>query len=239
MPVGNPQDDTLAIPLDREGDVPIGVQLTWVLRTRILGGALTPGERLPSLHRLAKHTGVNVNTIRAVYLRLEQDQLVETRHGSGTFVAGEPRETSALAQLAETAARAAHSAGVNPRDVAVALYVGDEPSTATDDPEAARRRSLRDQIATLEQTLSELVARRPDLVTAEPPARPPRPRLLDAAGLEEQRALLLRRLATAQTALDAPPQDPAAQAAASAQSARVTPRRASARLAPRTSPSAG
>lgn len=192
---------TLDIALDRDADVPVGTQLAWALRSGILSGDLAAGARLPALHRLAEQAGVNVNTIRAVYRRLEQQGLVVTRHGSGTFVTG-AADNAALAQLVATARDAAHAAGLDLRDVAAALYVdGDEGVTGGE--EAAERRRLRTQIAALEQTLSDLVARRPGLAPPadEAPRRPPHPRLLDVAGLTEQRDALVRRLADVQGAL--------------------------------------
>jgi len=197
---------TLDIALDRDADVPVGTQLAWALRSGILSGELAPGARLPALHRLAQQARVNVNTIRAVYRRLEQDRLVVTRHGSGTFVTGAAADAAALAQLVATARDAARAAGLDLRDVAAALYVdADEPPAR--DEQAAERRRLRAQIAALEQTLSDLVARRPGLAppAGEPsPRRPPHPRLLDVAGLTEQRDALVRRLAEAQAALGSP-----------------------------------
>ncbi len=199
--------DALDIVLDRDAEVPIGVQLTWALRARIRGGTLAPGDRLPALHRLADQIGVNANTIRAVYLRLEQEGLVETRHGSGTYVAAALPDRGTLTQIVTGAVHAARDAGVDPRDVAAALYVGAADPVAPDE-EAATRRRLRAQIAALEQTLSDLLVTRPDLApkaASEP--RGPQPRLLSAAELEDQRALLLRRLAETQAAIDAPPDD--------------------------------
>jgi DNA-binding transcriptional regulator YhcF (GntR family) len=191
--------DALEIALDRDAEVPVGVQLAWALRSRILGGALEPGQRLPALHRLAEELGVNANTVRATYQRLERDGLVETRHGSGTYVTSAPEDRGALAQLVAGAAQAARDAQIDPRDLAAALYVGvQEPGAA--DSEADARRRLRAQIAALEQALSDIVARRPDLAPRLSPEPPPAPRarLLDAAALERQRAHLLEQLAAAQ-----------------------------------------
>lgn len=195
--------DALNISLDRDADVPVGVQLAWALRARILAGTLAPGDRLPALHRLAAETGVNANTVRAVYQRLEHDGLVSTRHGSGTFVtgAGEGAERDALARLAADTARAARSAGVDRRELAAALYMGGgTPIAAPAGGEAAVRRRLRAQIAALEHALSNLsarhAARAADALADGPPPRP-RPRLLSAAELAEQRDELLRRLADA------------------------------------------
>jgi len=77
----------LGISVDREADIPLGVQLTWALGERIASGALEPGDRLPSVRELAAEAGVNVNTVRAVYARLERDGLTRSEQGRGTFVA--------------------------------------------------------------------------------------------------------------------------------------------------------
>jgi DNA-binding FadR family transcriptional regulator len=223
--------DRLDIVLDRDAEVPLGVQLAWALRARIQGGTLAPGDRLPALHRLAEQLGVNANTIRSVYQRLEQDGLVATRHGSGTYVAERGDGGEALAQLAADAARAAHDARIDPRDVAAALYVRSEEA-GPPDAEAATRRRLRAQIATLEQALSELLGRHPGLAPqgAAPP-REPHPRLLTAAELERQRAILLRQLGEVQVAVDTHGEPPSPAAPAPS---RRAPRGAALRATPRT-----
>jgi len=197
----------LEIALDRDADVPVGTQLAWALRARILAGTLAPGDQLPALHQLASDAGVNVNTVRAVYQRLEHDGLVRTRHGSGTFVTAAREQTggarAALAQLAADAARAAQAAGVDPRELATALYVGDRPkgrrAARQSDGEATTRRRLRAQIAALEHALAQATAGRAAAATkpVEAGSPPPRPRLLGAAELAAQRDELLRRLAEA------------------------------------------
>ena len=50
-------------------------------------GTLDPGDRLPSVREFADVAGVNVNTARAVYSRLESEGLVSSEQGRGTFVA--------------------------------------------------------------------------------------------------------------------------------------------------------
>jgi len=79
--------DLPAFQLNRDGDVPLGTQLAWQIQALITGGRLRPGEQLPSVRRLAEVAGVNVNTVRSVYERLEGEGFVVTRHGRGTFVA--------------------------------------------------------------------------------------------------------------------------------------------------------
>src|SRR3954462_3413290 len=76
----------LAPDLARSDDLPVGAQLAWRLRALIASGQLGPGDRLPGVRELASGTGVNVNTARTVYRRLEEDGLIVSRHGLGTFV---------------------------------------------------------------------------------------------------------------------------------------------------------
>ena len=73
--------------IDPGDELPVGLQLTWRLRALIATGRLASGERLPSFRRLSEWAGVNVNTVRAVYAGLEQEGLVVSRQGQGTFVA--------------------------------------------------------------------------------------------------------------------------------------------------------
>lgn len=197
--------DGLAI--DRKADVPIGVQLAWALRSRIAEGRFAAGQRLPGLRELAEATGVNVNTVRAVYQRLEQSGLIDRQQGSGTFVAAAPQRAAAVGTITANAAHEARETGVDPREVAAALYVGDpaEPTEAagTEQSEQARRRSLRGQIAAFERAIAELEADHPGVAPA--PSRSRRgigPVLLTVEELARVRTDLIRRLTIVQAAID-------------------------------------
>jgi DNA-binding transcriptional regulator YhcF (GntR family) len=216
---------SLQIAIDRDAEVPVGLQLSWAICARIRDGSLQPGERLPGLREMAEASGLNVNTVRSVYQRLERRGLLESQQGSGTFVAHAPAPFSAVATIAAEAAREAQATGVDPREVAAALYVAPEsaeasaqltgPSPAVAGEEApggpvqeldegtVRRRALRAQIATLERAIGEIEAEHPGV--APPPApirRGAGPALLDAEQLEHVRSGLVRRLATVQAAID-------------------------------------
>ena len=82
-----------------------------------------PGERLPGIRELADAVGVNVNTVRAVYQRFEHEGLIDSRQGSGTFVAPIRHSPRAVTSIAADAAREARATGADPREVAAALYV--------------------------------------------------------------------------------------------------------------------
>jgi DNA-binding transcriptional regulator YhcF (GntR family) len=191
------------VSIDRDAEVPIGVQLAWVLRRHIHEGRFQPGQRLPGLRDLAEASGVNINTVKAVYQRLDQEGLIDSQQGSGTFVAPAPRKRSDVAAIAAQAAREAHETGVDPREVAAALSVSHPLSAQSTDEEAARRRLLRGQIAALERTLAEIEAMHPGVGPRSKRIRSDTaPTLPDVSQLEEVRTVLVRRLAALQTAID-------------------------------------
>ncbi len=201
--MARPIDNTRAEPIaiDRKADVPVGVQLGWALCAQIRDGRLAPGQQLPTLRDMAEATGLNVNTVRAVYRRLEQRGLIDSQQGSGTFVAAAPGGAAALSSIAANAAMEARHTGLDPRDVAAALYVA--PDDASPSSDAERRRALRAQIATLERTVAELEAEHPGVAPA--PARARRgigPALLSVDELAHVRAALIRRLTVVQAAID-------------------------------------
>jgi DNA-binding transcriptional regulator YhcF (GntR family) len=195
--------EALTVAIDRNADVPVGVQIAWALRARIGDGTLKPNKRLPGLHELAEAAGVNVNTARAVYQRLEREGLIDSQQGSGTFVAADLRRSLALSHIVENAAREACASGIAPRDIAAALYVVPASPTATAGADVERRRLLRRQIAALELTASELEAEHPGVAPPPVPHHPMSgPRLLGAKDLERLRGELVQRLASVQTAID-------------------------------------
>jgi GntR family transcriptional regulator len=208
QPVDKPTEvgaaDFGEVAIDRNAEVPIGVQLAWALRSRIGDGQLAPGQRLPALRELAETTGVNVNTVRAVYQRLEREGYLDSQQGSGTFVTPAPRRAAAVGTIAASAAREALEIGVDAREVAAALYASPEPNARGADDAAERRHVLRAQIGALERTLAEMEAEYPGVAPAPTTMqREIGPTLLSAEELEQVRTHLVRRLAIVQTAIDA------------------------------------
>jgi DNA-binding FadR family transcriptional regulator len=191
------------IALDHRADVPLGVQLDWALRAAVAAGRLRPGERLPALRELADALGVNHNTLRAAVAKLESDGLLESRHGTGTFVAENAIAHEHHVPLVAEATRLAADAGVTPRELAAALYVAGDAPAGDREAAAAERRTLRDEIAMLDRVVARLEAQLPDPLPAQP--RAPRPKgagVLSADELRAERDALLRRLALVQGELD-------------------------------------
>jgi LacI family transcriptional regulator len=82
--------------VDRDSPMPLQVQLTEQLRWLIVRGQITPGEKLPSVRRLADDLGINMHTARAAYRRLAVEGLVDSRVGVGTTVLDyDPRQLEA------------------------------------------------------------------------------------------------------------------------------------------------
>jgi GntR family transcriptional regulator len=71
--------------------IPIYVQLKEQIKHAIETGALHPGDQLPGIRTLAETLVINPNTVIRVYRELEQDLVLEIRHGLGAFVASRKR----------------------------------------------------------------------------------------------------------------------------------------------------
>jgi GntR family transcriptional regulator len=181
--------------LDPGDELPLGLQLSWRLRALIQTGELEAGERLPSFRRLAEWAGVNVGTVRAVYEGLEEDGIVVSRHGQGTFVADGVEAMPHLEEIASEALRRAEEAGIQPRELAiVAMACAGLPEEESEVLEV--RQELRRQIARLEAELASYTAH----LQAELPTAPRRA-VAHVAGVEEleqTRDTLVAQLAAAQ-----------------------------------------
>ncbi len=74
------------IHLDRAREETLLEQARVQIISGLHGGLLRPGDRLPSLRRVAALSGLNVKTVMRVYAGLEMEGLVVVRSGSGAFV---------------------------------------------------------------------------------------------------------------------------------------------------------
>ena len=65
---------------------PIYAQIISQVGRAVAEGRLSPGDKLPPVRKLAAELVVNPNTVARAYSLLEQQGLVATRTGAGTFV---------------------------------------------------------------------------------------------------------------------------------------------------------
>jgi DNA-binding transcriptional regulator YhcF (GntR family) len=193
----------------RGDDLPVGTNLSWRLQVLIHSGRLAPRERLPGVREFAAGAGVNVNTARSIYRRLEDQGLAVSRQGLGTFVAPDVTVTPTLEQFAAEVADEAIAQGIDPRELARALYTGSSPedpfaesldekrAPSTPDEERSARAALRGQIARLEAKLA------PYVEASSPSEHPgpltPHPRVASIDELEAIRDDLISRLERAQS----------------------------------------
>jgi DNA-binding transcriptional regulator YhcF (GntR family) len=141
----------LELSVDRRADVPLGTQLAGRIRSAVRDGTLGAGDRLPSVRELAESAGVNVNTVRAVYARLESEGIVRSEQGRGTFVAGAAHD--------EAATRRELRAQIAQLETALARLP--PPPTLADTPRPRERRAGAALLSTedLEEVRNELVLR--------------------------------------------------------------------------------
>jgi DNA-binding transcriptional regulator YhcF (GntR family) len=194
--------------LVRTDDLPVGVNLSWRLRVLIHSGRLAPGARLPGVREFAAGADVNVNTARSVYRRLEDDGLAVSQQGLGTFVAPYVTVAPTLEQFAAQVAAEAIAQGIDPRELARALYAGSSPqdpfaepldegvvgTPRTPEEKRSARNALRGQIARLEAKLAPY----PEASGSSEASPAPQPRLASIDELEATRDDLVARLKRAQ-----------------------------------------
>jgi len=76
-----------ALPLDQASAVPLYQQLYEGLRQAILVGQLSSGMKLPSTRFLSTYLRVSRNTVLNAFAQLAAEGYLESKHGSGTYVA--------------------------------------------------------------------------------------------------------------------------------------------------------
>ena len=103
--------------------IPIYEQLTGRIRAAVASGELKAGEALPSVRALAAELEISALTVKKAYDRLEEEGIVVTVQGKGSFVsetnAGlveENRRREAEKALAEAIERA-RAAGYGDADI--------------------------------------------------------------------------------------------------------------------------
>lgn len=68
------------------GKAPIYYQIVQKICNQIVRGEINPGDKLPSVRELAVLYGVNPNTVKRVYMELDQMEISKVQRGQGTFV---------------------------------------------------------------------------------------------------------------------------------------------------------
>ena len=71
---------------------PIYEQIVAQIKAEVIEGTLTAGEALPSVRALSRELKISALTVKKAYDNLEEEGLVVTVHGKGSFVASTNQE---------------------------------------------------------------------------------------------------------------------------------------------------
>ncbi len=63
-------------------------------------GVLSPGDKLPSVRSLAVELGINPNTVQKAYAILENDGVIVSISGKGSFISDDNSATDAILSAA-------------------------------------------------------------------------------------------------------------------------------------------
>ena len=85
--------------VDFEDKRPLYQQVIDGIKELIARGALKEGMSLPSVRQVAGDLGVNLNTIAAAYRQLQEEGLVDVRHGAGAVVKARRTESAGEDEL--------------------------------------------------------------------------------------------------------------------------------------------
>jgi GntR family transcriptional regulator len=114
--------------VDFTAHVPIYSQLIDQIQRAIASGELKPGDQLPTVRQLAADLRVNFNTVARAYRMLDEDGIISTQHGRGTFILepaspedAERQRQQGLGRLARAFAAQAHKLGFGPEEARGAL----------------------------------------------------------------------------------------------------------------------
>lgn len=76
----------MEIRLSSTDGVPVYRQILNQVKYMVASGRLEPGQELPPIRALAERLVINPNTVVRAYNELQREGIVESRHGSGTYV---------------------------------------------------------------------------------------------------------------------------------------------------------
>ena len=76
----------MQIEIDLTSKIPIYVQLIDQIKHLIALGVLKSDDQLPTVRQLATDLRINFNTVARAYRLLDEEGLISTQHGRGTYI---------------------------------------------------------------------------------------------------------------------------------------------------------
>jgi GntR family transcriptional regulator len=84
----------LAFQLDFHSGLPIYTQIANQIQGGVASGNLKPGDQLPTVRALALELRVNFNTVARAYRILDEERIISTQQGRGTYITEKPPATT-------------------------------------------------------------------------------------------------------------------------------------------------
>ena len=107
----------MRITVDLESSTPQYEQLRAQVVALVTSGALTEGDRLPTVRALAADLGIAAGTVARAYRELEGAGVVVTRRRVGTVVTAATRTPGRTQDLAEQLVATSRAEGISPADL--------------------------------------------------------------------------------------------------------------------------
>lgn len=72
--------------IDLTSHRPVYLQIMEQVKQAVATGALKPGDQLPTVRQFAADQRVNFNTVARAYRLLDEEGIISTQHGRGTYI---------------------------------------------------------------------------------------------------------------------------------------------------------
>lgn len=76
----------LSLQIDFRSGLPIYTQIVNQVQAQVVSGNLKPGDQLPTVRALAEDLRVNFNTVARAYRLLDEERIISTQQGRGTYI---------------------------------------------------------------------------------------------------------------------------------------------------------
>jgi GntR family transcriptional regulator len=77
----------MELQVDLESGVPLYLQLVDRVKQLVVSGQLQPGQQMPTIRQLAADLRINYNTVGRAYSILDEEGVISTQQGRGTYIA--------------------------------------------------------------------------------------------------------------------------------------------------------
>lgn len=80
------EEKKLILNLDIRSGLPIYTQIVNQIQSQLVNGIIKPGDQLPTVRALAQELRVNFNTVARAYRILDEERIISTQQGRGTYI---------------------------------------------------------------------------------------------------------------------------------------------------------